>query len=297
MFNICIDSPVPSALGLKKDLLAQMKTLQNEVPNFQDYIEKLNSVEIPKVLGLPVPIFSGYSNTQQELMEVVDAIKYQADTFTMMNIFKPLASVIGGSLDSLLPKIPVLNISILDIVDGGTQGAHSAIKKALEDKVQLPFLPKELMERYSNTAKESLLALKLILVGYKDMLLSTMQSMITKAMDILKISGVLPTLPAIPTVEQLKQNALSAFPEYKSWSDLIGSANITSVISALGIGSFVLPEVDFIPNYSNFEMYLTEAFNQAKDYFTTINLSLLVDFVKNTLGVIGFSFPLFCIGF
>ena len=297
MFEICVDSPVPNLKDLREDFARQLQDVQENIPNFQDFVESVMEIPIPKLFGLPDPIFVGYSNTMQELTEIVDAIKYQADTLTMMNIFKPLVSVIGGSLSDLLPKIPVLNFSIIDIVNGEIGALYDTVVVALKNGVKLPFVPMNIFDSYSNYAKESLLALKMILVGYKELLLSTMQSMIKNVLDILKISAVLPVLPVIPTIEQLKQTALNAFPEYESWYELITNVDISKVIGVFGLGSFVLPEVSFIPNFSNYEQYLLESFNQIKDHFSTLSLSMLVDFVKSTLGVVGFTFPKICIGF
>ena len=297
MFNICINSPVPNLVDLKRDFLNQLENIKDSVPNFQDFIEKLSGISLPNLLSLPDPLFLGYSNIIQELMEVIDAIKYQADTLTMLNIFKPLVSVIGGALEDIIPKIPNLNFSIVDIVNGGIQGLYDAILEALKQGIKLPYLPTNLFESFSNYTKEALLSLKIILVGYKGLLLNTMQDMIKKAMSILDISGFLPTLPKIPSTEELKQMVLAAFPDYTSWYELITNVDVIKIISIFGLGAFLLPEIDFIPNFSNIEQYLMESFNQISDHYSTLGLTMLVDFVENNLGMLGFSFPLFCIGF
>lgn len=297
MFNVCINSPVPNLVDLKRDFLNQLESIKDSVPNFQDFIEKLSGISLPNLLGLPDPLFLGYSNIIQELMEVIDAIKYQADTLTMMNIFKPLVSVIGGALEDIIPKIPTLNFSIIDIVSGNIQGLYDAILSALKQGIKLPYLPTNLFESFSNYTKEALLSLKIILVGYKGLLLNTMQGMIKKAMSILDISGLLPTLPKIPSIEELKQMVLSAFPDYTSWYEVITNVDVMKIISIFGLGAFLLPEIDFIPNFSNIEQYLMEIFNQISDLYSTMGLTMLVDFVENNLGMLGFSFPLFCIGF
>lgn len=297
MFNVCIDSPVPDLKSLKEDFTNQLALVQKDIPDFQDFIENLVEIPLPSLLGLPDPVFSGYTNVMQELMEVIDAIKYQADTLTMMNIFKPLVSVLGVSLDDLIPKIPVLGFSIVDIVNGDIQGLYDAIVNALKEGVQLPYLPLNMFENFSNYAKESMLALKMILVGYKELLLTAMQDMIKDVMKILDISGFIPTLPEIPSIDDLKQTVMDLFPEYSSWYEIITNVDIDKIIGIFGLDLFLIPEFSFIPNFSNYEQYLMECFNQIKDYYLSAGLKLLVDFVKNTLGVLGFSFPLFCIRF
>ena len=297
VFSIYIESPVPNLVDIKEDFLNQLSQVQSQIPDFQEFIDTLSDIPLPNLMGLPTPIFQGYSNIPQELMEVVDAIKYQVDTITMMSVFKPLSLVIGGSLEDILPKIPALDVSILDIVNGDIQNLHSAVSKALEDGIKLPFVPSEIFESYSNFEKESLLAIKMVLVGYKELLLNTMQSMTSSAMSILKISGVLPVLPTIPSIEQLKETALSAFPEYKEWSALITDIGAESIINSFGLGMFVMPENLLIPNYSNYEQYLMESLNQIKDYYTSLGLKTMVDFVEKTLGMLNFSFPPIRIGF
>lgn len=297
MFTIYIDSPVPSVKDIKEEFLSQLKTIQDEIPNFQDFIDGISSISFPSVLGLPEPVFSGYTNTLQELMEVTDAIKYQADTLTMMNVFIPLASVIGSSLEDILPKIPILDTSIVDIVSGNTQELYNAITDYLQNGIKLPYLPTEMFENFSNTTKEALISLKMILVGYKELLLTTMQEMIKEVMKILGISGVIPTLPIIPTIDQLKQTVLVAFPDYTSWSELITNVDVSDIIGIFGLNSSILPESSFIPNYSNYEQYIMESFNQIKDYYSSLGLKMLVDFAEKNLGVLGFKFPSFYIRF
>lgn len=291
MFEIVIDSPVPDLKGLREDFSRQLVSMKSEFPDTQDFVDALGGIQIPNLLGLPKEIFSKYSNTVQEVMEIIDAIKYQADTLTMMNVFQPLVSVLGGSLESLLPKIPVLGISLIDIVGGRVQGLYDAVKLALQEGVKLPFVPLKIFEGFSNFEKEALIALKMILVGYKEMLLNTMQSMISSAMSILKISGTLPILPEIPSIDQLKSLALNSFPEYDTWYNLVRNLDPTSILSAIGFGMFVIPEINFLPNYSNYEQYLMESLNQIKDAISSIALRLLVNFVENTLGMLGFKFP------
>lgn len=296
-FNLCINSPVPDLREIREDFSRQLRATRESLPEYGAFLDEVSSVRIPKLLSLPEPMFIGYTNPLQELMEIPDAIKFQADALTMMGIFTPLVSVIGGNLEDLLPKIPVLNFSILDIVSGNIQSLHGAVVEALKDGVKLPFLPVEMFESYSNFAKESLLALKMILVGYKQMLISTMQSMIKSALKILKLSGTLPTLPTIPSVEQLKGMVLSSFPEYDSFYELLANEDISIITGAFGLGHLLLPEIDFIPNYSNYEQYLMESFNQIVDHFSSLGLRLLVGFVESSLGMLGFTFPEFCIGF
>ena len=291
MFEIVIDSPVPDLKGLREDFSRQLVSMKSEFPDIQDFVDALGGIQIPNLLGLPKEIFSKYSNTVQEIMEIIDAIKYQADTLTMMNIFQPLASVIGGSLEDLLPKIPVLDISILDIVGGRIDALYGAVKAAMEKGLQLPFVPSKIFESFSNFEKEALVSLKMILVGYKELLINTMQSMISSAMSILEISGVIPVIPVIPSIEQLKNLVSSAFPEYESWYSLITNVDISQVLGVIGFSGFVIPEFDFIPNYSNYEQYFMETLNQIKDGITSMGLRVLVDFVESTLGKLGFSFP------
>lgn len=297
MFTIQIKTPVPDLKDMRLDFSKQLINIQSDIPDYREYLDTLSDLKIPNLFSLPTPLFSGYSNIMQELVEVIDAIKYQADTLTMMNIFQPIASVIGGSLRDLLPKIPVLDISLLDIVGGNIKGMYDAVKSALSKGLSLPFLPTNIFENYSNLEKEALVALKMILVGYKEALLNTMQSMVSSAMSILKISGVLPVLPTIPTIDQLKALALLAFPEYDSWYSLISKVEVSKIIAVLGFSTLIIPEIGFIPNYSNYEQYLMESLNQIKDGLISQGLKMMVDFVENTLGVIGFSFPTITIRF
>ena len=116
-------------------------------------------------------------------------------------------------------------------------------------------------------------------------------------MNILKVSGTLPTLPLVPSIDQLKQTVLTAFPEYSTWYELITNVDMSKIMNIFGLGDFTLPETSFIPNYSNYEQHLIGSFNQIKDHYLSMGLKMLVDFIENTLGVLGISFPPFYIGF
>ena len=297
MFTITISSPVPDLLSLREDFSTQLLSVQSDIPDYREYVNTLSSIELPDLLGLPKSLFSNYSNIMQELVEVVDAIKYQVDTLTMMNIFQPLSNILGGTLRDLLPKIPVLDISLVDIVGGNIQAMYDAVKSALKNGIKLPFVPEQIFESYSNFEKESVVALKMILVGYKELLLNTMQSMVSSAMSILKISGTLPVLPTIPNIEQLKSLAMLAFPEYDTWYSLISNVDVSKVLGVLGFSMFILPEIGFIPNYSNYEQYFIESLNHIRDGITSVALKMMVEFVESVLGVIGFSFPSITIRF
>ncbi len=295
MFTIHISTPVPNLKDLRGSLANQLESIKNESLNFQEFIDNISIDTFPNILGLPSPIFPDYSNATQELLEVVDAIKYQADTFTMMNIFKPLIAVVGGSLEDLIPKIPVLDVSIIDILDGGTQAIYDSIVKAIKSGVKLPYLPLDMFSGFSNFSKEALLSLKMILVGYKELLIDTMQSLIKQVMSILDISGLIPVIPTIPTFEQLKSTALDYFDDCKSWEELMSEVSPDAILDVFGLGGFLIPESLFIPNFSNFEQYIMESLNQIKDSLLTLGLGMLVDFIENNLGFLGFSFPSFTV--
>ena len=66
------------------------------------------------------------------------------------------------------------------------------------------------------------------------------------------------------------------------------------VTAASGIPSLNIKE-QLISFYSNAELDLKERFNQIVDTVSSFNLKMLVDFVKNILGQLGFNFPVFCI--
>lgn len=303
MFRICTNTPIPDVEDMKQQVQDQLQELMEQFPNFEDLKKVLENFKSPSKGVLPTikeVIYEGYSNIMAEVNEVIDAMKAYQDMLTIENIMKPLVSVIGGIIEDFIPIIPILNISLIDLLKMDTTKIYDSVENAIKENLKIPFTPEQLLESFKAYSREVVLTVKMVIVGYKDMLVNQIKSMIQQVLDILEIAATIPTLLKVPTVEDLQNILLSLFPEYKSIVEIIKETGKTvkelvdMVTVASGTPSLNIKE-QLISFYSNAELELKERFNQIVDTVSSFNLRMLVDFVKNTLGQLGFNFPVFCI--
>lgn len=303
MFKICTNTPIPDVEDLKQQVEDQLQELMEQFPNFEDLKKVLENFKSPSAGVLPTikeVIYEGYSNIMAEVNEVIDAIKAYQDMLTIENLMKPLVAVIGGIIEDFIPVIPLLNISLIDLLKMDTTKIYDSVENAIKENLRIPFTPEQLLESFRAYSREVVLTVKMVIVGYKDMLINQIKSMIQEVLDILEIAAMIPTLLKVPSVEDLEKILLTLFPEYNSIVEIIKKTGKTvkelveMVTSASGLPPVNIKE-RLISFYSNAELELKERFNQVVDSISSINLKTLVDFVKNTLGQLGFSFPVFCI--
>lgn len=299
ILKVCTNTPIPDIQDLKDQINSQIDALKEQIPTFNELIEHLSGLKIPNLMTIKDQIYEGYSNLVQEINEIIDGVKIEADVLSMLNIYYPLIKVLGGVIEDFIPKIPVFNISIIDIINGELGNFKKAIMDMLEKEISIPFVPLPLFENFKNIAKEAQTTLKLVITSYKQMVLDVATGMIKKVLDILEISATIPSMLKPPTLEELKNLALEAFPDYKSWYELITSVSmdkILGVFSAIPLPNFPKDfEIKEIAFYSNFEELLVNKFNQIIDNIISINIKTIIDFVENTLGQLGFEFPTFCV--
>ena len=299
ILKVCTNTPIPDIQDLKDQINSQIDALKEQIPTFNELIEHLSGLKIPNLMIIKDQIYAGYSNLVQEINEIIDGVKIEADMLSMLNIYKPLIKVLGGVIEDFIPKIPVFNISIVDIINGKLGNFKKAIMDMIEKEINIPFVPLPLFENFKNIAKEAQTTLKLVITSYKQMVLDVATGMIKKVLDILEISATIPSMLKPPTLEELKDLVLEAFPDYKSWYELITSVSmdkILGVFSAIPLPNFPKDfEKKEIAFYSNFEELLVNKFNQIIDNIIGINIKTIIDFVENTLGQLGFEFPTFCV--
>ena len=138
-FKLCCDSPIPELQSMKDDIKRQLQDLAETTPNFSDLIDLLVSkVKVPVDVFLQVreQVYIGYRSIVEEINEIVDALKQLQDMITQFNIIVPLAKVLGGAIDELIPSIPVLNIKFTDLVGLNSSALYEAVAKAIEQEIE-----------------------------------------------------------------------------------------------------------------------------------------------------------------
>jgi len=301
LFKLCTDSPIPDLEDLKKQINDQIDNIQEDYEDFKEFITTLSEqVKIPVIPTLQEYIYEGYSSVMEEINEFIEGLKNYQDMLSQFNIVKVLADVIGGAIEDLIPKIPVINISIIDILSGNIKALYDAVKQMILDQIQIPFVPLPLYETISNYTKEVVASVKMILTSYKNMLTTAITDMVKQVLDILEISAILPSLFTAPTVEELKEILLSLFPDVSSIYELIKKYDIDYIMDMLKnilpfpIPSFTSPITKF---FSSLEEELNQKLNQIADFAGSLNMKMLIDFIKDNLSMLGIEFPTICIEF
>lgn len=301
LFKLCTDYPIPDLEDLKKQVNDQIDNIQEEYEDFKEFITTLSDqVKIPVIPTLQEYIYEGYSSVMEEINEFIEGLKNYQDMLSQFNIVKVLADVIGGAIEDLIPKIPVINISIIDILSGNIKALYDGVKQMILDQIQIPFVPLPLYETISNYTKEVVASVKMILTAYKNMLTTAITDMVKKVLDILEISAILPLLFTIPTVDELKELLLSLFPDVSSIYELIKKYDIDDIMNILkNILPFPIP--DFTPPitkfFSSLEEELNQKLNQIADFAGSLNMKMIIDFIKDNLSMLGIEFPTICIEF
>lgn len=299
MIEICTNTSVPDLEDLREQVNNSLEDLVEQLPSFKDVIDYLRKLYLEPIAAiLPTirnVICEGYSNITQEINEIVEGIKHYQDIITMGGIFEGLVGVIGGALDELIPPIPVLGIPFTAVLKMDAEALYEAVKQAILNSVQLPFITLPLFEGFRSLAQELVYTVKTILIGYKNILLETMNGMIKQVLDILEITATLPSLLVVPTGKEVIDTILALFPEYKSIVEIIKKTGNT-VEQLLNMTQPNSPSFKekFIAFYSNTSTQIAERVNQTVDYISSLNFKMLVDFIKNTLKQLGIEFPVFC---
>lgn len=301
LFKLCTDSPIPDLEDLKKQVNDQIDSIQEEYEGFKEFITTLSDqVKTPVIPTLQEYIYEGYSSVMEEINEFIEGLKNYQDMLSQFNILKVLADVIGGAIEDLIPKIPIINISIIDILSGNIKSLYDAVKQMILEQIEIPFVPLPLYETISNYTKEVVASVKMILTSYKNMITTAITDMVKQVLDILEISAILPLLFTIPTVEELKEILLSLFPDVTSMYELIKKYDIDYIMDMLKnilpfpIPNFTPPTTKF---FSSLEEELNQKLNQIADFAGSLNMKMLIDFIKDNLSMLGIEFPTICIEF
>ena len=108
--QLCTNTPIPTFNQLYQSLLDAIANLPNPI----------ESLSIPNIPPLRNPIFDGKRLLSLELSQIVQALQTWQLNLTIKAILDPLVAIIGGGIDDLLPKIPHLDLGLLDILSMNT---------------------------------------------------------------------------------------------------------------------------------------------------------------------------------
>lgn len=288
MLTLCASSPLPTFQSLYDSVVSSL--------TFPPI-----AITIPSLPSLKVPIYAGFSNTNLEIVQLIQELQsFQLQT-TLMALIQPLVDFLGGAVEDFLPKIPHTDLTLIDLLACNPSHIYDVIAAAIAEHGLgiFPFVPNPMFGSFLIPAIEAVNVVKMIVRGYYIAVLNVITSLISSVTDILVVAG-LPTIPTIPTLSDITDALLAAFPQFNSLSELIQSGiSVDAIFGTLSFSGFlplVIPS-PLIPNFSSFEMEFQEGLSILYGDFLTAPLAIIVDFVQDTLGALGFDFPTLCISF
>lgn len=254
------------------------------LPTFESLWANITDVDIdftiPSLPGLRIPVYDGYSNLKIELSQVVQELQQLQTMTTVSACLEPLASFLGGAIDDLMPTIPGTDISFTQVLSGNVDALYAGIKQAILDGVHFPFVPQPMFIKISNPEIEIAETVKAVMRGYIQTAISVITDLISQVVDQLELPGM-PALPEIPTdIDSLKQFIL----------DLSG---LSSLMDVLSMGWFPVPQL--FSGISSPEVEIQNQLNIYMNNLLLLPLQIIVDFINNTLSMLGAVFPLICI--
>lgn len=278
---ICSPVPIPS-----------FNSLYALIPN------PLPSFSIPSLPCLPSPIYANIIHPQLEIINLVHEIQTYQFYTTFLFLFTPIVNFLGLSLSSILPKIPVININLLDLLTLNPSSIYALIGNIPNISLPtFPALPIPIFQNLLIPEIELLNKVKFITTGYMTLLITTISSLIGTVTDQLHLPG-LPTLPTIPSFASLQSLLLAPFSGFSNLLGVLHSGvSITDLFNITIPGFPALPALPFplMPNFVSPEIYLMETLKIMNAELASYPMTLIVNFCTNTLGSLGFSFPTLCV--
>ena len=307
MAQFCISFPPPSY----KELFEQLKGIKPDFSKWQGLISSI---------GIPIPIYLDISQYSNEISQMIQYWQSRLSVKTLMAMIRPMASLLGQSLADLLPKIPFLNISIIELMEMDANVLRQRVKETLKQHGQAfldalsAFLPLPIYFGMSIPSFEINAIIKAIYNFSCTGLIELVKGLIDQVLSKLKINAVL-TLPKLPTlkelqtmiVEMIKTKAeeiagqvIDAFTnEFEAIKHAmqILKMDINAIFAMIQFPS--LPVIKFpspfYPDFSCLAFELREAMQMYMQAIMMAVMEKIVSFVKAVLSILNIQFPSVCI--
>jgi len=315
MVQICLDTPFPTFNGLHQLFSPLMQLPSITIPPLGDLsLPKVSfSLVLPPLPTLPSPPFAGLKIPSLEsAMLAAEAGVIQLMT-GLLTAIKTVAQKLGLALEALLPKIPVLNINLIDLVTADAKALVAAIKAAIKAAIdkglntlaglfQLPW-------NYSFNIPDIdvLQMLQALVRDYLVRVVNILISLVKKVIDkFKKILGNIKMieLPKLPTFDEIIKLILNLFqlPDISALIEMIRKVpemikNIFTALSAFFAAFgvvFTVPD----PLMPDLKMPEIEFKQLLLAFFNDVIMGpfkLLLDFILTILKkVLNFKLPVLC---
>lgn len=307
MAQFCISFPPPS-----------YKELFDQIKDFKIDFSKLKN--LMPLIGLPIPIYLDISQYTNEISQMIQYWQSMLSVKNLLGMIQSMVNFLGLSIANLLPKIPFLNMSIMDLIAMDANAVRQMIKDALVQHGQAflnalsAFLPIPIYFGLSIPSFEINAIIKAIYNMSVGSLITLAQNLIGQVLSKLKINAVL-SLPVLPTMAQIKAmimqkikakaeaiagQVMDAFnSEYEAIQHAMQMLKmdigaIFEMLQFSGLPVIKLPS-PFFPDFSSMAIELCEGIQIYMQALMMSVIDKIVSFVKSVLSILGIQFPSICV--
>ena len=307
MAQFCISFPPPSY----KELFEQLKGIKPDFSKLKGLIG---------LIGLPIPIYLDISQYSNEISQMIQYWQSRLSVKTLLSMIQPMVDLLGLKLADLLPKIPFLNISIVDLMAMDANVLKQKVKDALDRYGQdfldalSAFLPLPIYFGLSIPSFEINAMIKALYNMCTSGLMELVTNLIDQVLSKLKINAVL-TLPKLPTLKELqtmiiemikaKAEAIAGqvIDAFNNEFEAIKHAMQVLKMDINAIFAMIqfpqLPVIKFpspfYPDFSCLAFELREAMQMYMQAIMMAVMEKIVSFVKAVLSILNIQFPSICI--
>ena len=195
MASYCLGSPTPTFDGIYAGIMANA--------------ESSISSTFAGLPSLRAQIFSTVSHPALELHQIAQELQSHQLLTTMMALFKPVVSFLGISLDSILPKIPGTNLTLIDLLSITPEKLYSTIEDVVTKggSIIAGLIPSTMYMAVDIPAIRTVAVAKLLIKDHLNVLTGVLTGLIKQVTDKLSVAGMtIPTFPTLETIEGLVLN-------------------------------------------------------------------------------------------
>ncbi len=289
--TICATPPLPTFSSLYQSVQGLL-TGPFPVPTF------------PALPTLPSPMFTGFHSPNIEAVEFAAELQCSQILNLVLALFKPVASFLGLGLDAILPKIPFLNINLIELLEGDASAFIAQLEGiAVGTILGISSFANGLYNNYVIPVLSALQTFQLLVRSYFAALINTLFELVNQVAHILSVGALtLPTIPdfaemfegfVTPILSQLllKVDGILVIPvEISAIIALVGAA----LSSGIGLAFEIAMPDPLYPTLNMPEFNLLEQLKNLYTNFIVSPLQLILNFILNVLHL-GVTIPTICI--
>jgi hypothetical protein len=285
-YELCVSTPLPT-----------FSSLQSAISSL--IAQRPPGLSIPSLPTMPSPLYSGIYNPSIYLNMVCAQLQITQLLDLILAMFMPIAKILEASLDDLLPKIPGLNINLIDLLSGD---ASAFIKKlegvAVSTLIGFAGLPASIYNHLISPAMSAVDSFQILIINYFAALVNTLTNLVNRVAKILS-GGTLsiPTvpdmgtifndyiLPLLPNIPQIPRPLY--LPDLGRLLALLGIPNIPNfqaLLALVHIPGFSFDSTFSVPFYVGLSMPEFEVVQMFKSFYANIitaPLQLILNFINS----------------